>query len=815
MRRLTWWLAVLSLVACGGAGTNGGGAARPSVAQVEVSPRAALLTGRGEQALFRAEAFAQDGQPVTVPVIWTSSNAEAVSIAADGRVTAGVTVGSSQITATVGGVVSEPVLVLVAAPAPGAVLVSDAEVVAGPTPVDENAALDENYRLRLTLTPGVAVAPGAILLARESKPVGGRVLSAQPQPTGATDVVIELVPLPLLFRRLELDDSYHLDPSSVLDAQKTSAAADGGLPGRELRSAQGAAPEPGGFRLGPFDCVVGTAFGTPVTGDIRLRLEPDVTITRHLALGEDGQLTSLTLAATGTLKATGTVSLRFSPGFEGSLSCKYLITKVPIPLAGALSIIGGLQIPVGLKGEIKASVATNLVEAGGEIKANARTSMGIAYTPETGLVPIAEVEDSIEIKPTFSLTESGIPLVVTVGIGFGPTVGLDVGFNLPLLGAASLSLVDGSVMAKAEASMSPWIIQILEPARASSYEAKVALGVGPGKSAAQALTFLGGAVAIKPAFSIEKKLARSPTGSLTADRQEVAPGGAVDFRVRLDRDSTTFFGVANVDQIRIYHRAPGQEDPEVIATLGGGADATWSWNPGIGDLGYHEFWAATVSVLVPLLPLEVTADSRVPIHVGYAGGWRGELSFRATGASSETTTSPAGQTTVERTLTAGGQTMVKQVQPLYEGGLLEATAATADVSLVETTTFVPNAGSPGECRYGTRTQTTTTGSTVPLEVPTVAVLSIAPAAQEYTIVYEPPSVQATMEVVTTQFLVSGPDTCVPSGPSTSTFPATFDFASALGSGPVVPPGTITGEASFLGGSQPEASYEVEWHLSFQ
>jgi hypothetical protein len=133
----------------------------------------------------------------------------------------------------------------------------------------------------------------------------------------------------------------------------------------------------------------------------------------------------------------------------------------------------------------------------------------------------------------------------------GPTVGLDVGINLPLLGGASLSLLEAWLQLKADATLTLPFIQLAEPTLAAKYGAKVGLKVGPGSDAKKALSFLGGAVTVNTELSIERKLATSPVGTMTANRTEAQLGDAVQVTVALDADTTSFLGLANVEEIRI------------------------------------------------------------------------------------------------------------------------------------------------------------------------------------------------------------------------------------------------------------------------
>ena len=135
----------IGLVSCGSGGGGGGVVAVSdnSVARVEVTPKAVLLSGAGESETLSVTAYNAAGQLVSTSsaaalssLTWTSNKPADVSIDADGILTSHASLGSAQIVAEVDGVSSAPVLVTVAQPAAGAVLVDDTQVVGNIQPAD-------------------------------------------------------------------------------------------------------------------------------------------------------------------------------------------------------------------------------------------------------------------------------------------------------------------------------------------------------------------------------------------------------------------------------------------------------------------------------------------------------------------------------------------------------------------------------------------------------------------------------------------------------------------------------------------------------
>ncbi|HUP83667.1 MAG TPA: Ig-like domain-containing protein, partial [Candidatus Limnocylindria bacterium] len=177
--------------------------------RIEVEPSAVLLTGSGQTAQLTATATAADG---TVPsVSWRSSDPASVSVDEGGKVTAITDLGSAVVFAEAGDR-STPVAVLIAEPAPHAVLVSDAQIVGSAQRLgDPNGPPANGDRYRVALTGIEAPATGTIVLATGSAEVAGRVVAAT-QAGETVDVEYELVPLPQLFARYSIDLDLPLDP---------------------------------------------------------------------------------------------------------------------------------------------------------------------------------------------------------------------------------------------------------------------------------------------------------------------------------------------------------------------------------------------------------------------------------------------------------------------------------------------------------------------------------------------------------------------------------------------------------------------------
>ena len=97
---------------------------------VVIDKPSVFLTASGQGARLAAQVLDEQGVPVPGTVRWTSSAPGQVSVDANGQLQALVALGSATIVAEAGELRSAPTLVVVATPQPGALLVSDAQVVA-------------------------------------------------------------------------------------------------------------------------------------------------------------------------------------------------------------------------------------------------------------------------------------------------------------------------------------------------------------------------------------------------------------------------------------------------------------------------------------------------------------------------------------------------------------------------------------------------------------------------------------------------------------------------------------------------------------
>lgn len=620
--------------------------------RIVVTPAAVLFTRQGDHTMLRAEVFDASGRPVSATgFTWESSRPEMVNVDAGGQVTATAALGSSQIRVRAGGFVSPPVTVLVAEPATGAVLVTDAQILAGPTPMDPDAASDVGSKVVVSVTGVPTLEPGTVLLASEGKSVAGRVVTATPVAgEDQLDVVLELIPLYDLFERLHVESSYDIDPAAMAEALATSA------PASKSSRPQTLPDRP----LGPFDCKFKASVGA-ITGTGSVDLRPDMKL--DFVLSKDGvwgDWQEIMFKLEGSVTVTGSLGLTFSPGSVFSLSCEKVVARIPIPVNGAMSALVRLEVPISIEGEITATLALTTFKAGLELRGENKIAVGFQYTPQGGTKNLGSSTNKMELKPTYTVPdvpgsapgEAGSNALITVAVSLGAGVGLNVS---SLVGW--LSLLKASLMIKAEAKVGGKIKGGLW--FNTAYDLKPTIKAGAGSDVKKALSWFGGLAKLDPSITLTLPvISQSPRGPLTADKMRVNPMQPVTLSVDLDPETLTFVGIDNVVDVRFYRNNQTDVGFELLETVPGSprrTKYTYTYTPTFKDgaAGSVLFWAGVTTRFLPFLNLEVNPMSLLTVRVGEGGTlWKGSV----TTTCSEARTNPDNHDTLTSSLSSTIQT---------------------------------------------------------------------------------------------------------------------------------------------------------------
>lgn len=542
-----------------------------AIARIDVEPGAVLLPSAGSSRALAVRAYDASDLP-TVPegVSWTSSDPSVVTISDAGVVAAVSTAGSAQITAAANGVVSAPVLALVARPAEGAILVEDAQIAGVPEPVDASAAygLGWQYRVRLagTTLPDI----GAIMLGTGEAPVGGRVIAAT-QAGDTAIVTLEIVSPAEMFAELVVNASLDLSEAELIVPDEVDQAfsmqrvrggaieftrrASGSLRASgmhsSLRYGTGARASDLDFNLGPFKCrIEATVAPLQLTGNATFTVTPDLTYD----LAYDSNAGGLQrLALRGDVLASVKVEPKLETSFESKVDCNAKLAQITLPIGGPLSLIFGGQVPLGVGFEMngKTTVANAGVRV--EVDAEASAEIGIDCTGPCQMINTLDSTGEGSFEPLLPDPSEQFKVELRIfPYGFAK---LSIGN--PLLNALQFESFEIRAGLAQLLDLAPASVQIDNPDYASNFRLSL---FGQGKAGAKIddlLAMLNISLA-KVEARVEVPLAESPSGTLTISPASVrsgndeALGEMAEFTVTLD--PVRYFGFDAVESVELLWR---------------------------------------------------------------------------------------------------------------------------------------------------------------------------------------------------------------------------------------------------------------------
>ena len=196
-----------------------------STSSVVIDTPAVFFPATGQSAQLTAQFLDPLGASSAGTVTWSSSSPDKVSVDGSGRLVA-LAIGSAQIFAEAAGVRSAPTLVFVAQPQPGALLVTDAQVVSvGPLlRLAAGASPGVGSQYEVTLRGVEAPTPGTVVLASETAPIAGKVVITR-QETDGLVVTLALAPLYELFSAYDIRLDHRLSAFPLEAVPEKSAQA--------------------------------------------------------------------------------------------------------------------------------------------------------------------------------------------------------------------------------------------------------------------------------------------------------------------------------------------------------------------------------------------------------------------------------------------------------------------------------------------------------------------------------------------------------------------------------------------------------------
>lgn len=586
-----------------------------AVGSVLIDKPSVLLAGSGQSAQLSAQVLGAQGAPSFGSVTWTSSAPEKVSVDAAGRLVA-LAIGSAQVFAQAADVRSAPTLVIVAQPQAGALLVTDAQVVAvgPPLRVAPGALPGVGTEYEVTLRDVAAPVPGSLLMAAEMAPVAGRVVATRQEPAGLV-VTLALAPLYELFSDYDIRFDIDLSAFNFEEVANRASTQATRTTGAVWTAAQGkrasAAARPSALSA-PFkawNCdtkidssLVSRSIQLSLDNKLRLVLEDRPGFTRHTLEGSAG--------------IRGKAGLKLKVGFNAKGSCEAQ-GRLNVPIGGvfALLVMPAVRFGIGaaLDGEI------TLVE--GELSVDGSVGFSTVVGWECGGIGAAcRGLNNIKLVDDFKST-SKIPsttdMRAKISGQFYVLAGLDASF---LFGTLNAKIVEARIGPKQSFDLGFEDDQAARPDYAASYDLRLEGIVEPGSALKSAIkkVIADDTTTVKLELTISEAISQSPKGTLSVSAPRVRPDAPLDFTVDFDPTTVAYWALGyNVVGVELYRRAAGQtlfthwKFMDLIATH----RATYRWVPVEADAGIYEFAALVKTQLDPLPLLEIAKDSVKEVEV--------------------------------------------------------------------------------------------------------------------------------------------------------------------------------------------------------
>lgn len=615
MQRL-WWCALVLLLAGCPSSTNG---PIEGLVRLEVAPNNLLLTQQGEIYSLNVRGFDVLNQPVQLSnVQWISSHPEQVSVGSTGVLQAQRPTGSAQILAKVGNLVSAPLLVLVAKPVEGAVLLNDNQLPLPPqfeNPTDP-VAVGNRFSLGVV---GFNPTLGQVLIGREGKAFYGKVVALG----GGGLITLEVIPLAEAFEELAINQTLDL---SLVKPQTPEGVNLSQLPDGTWLMAYDDTASAAAATKGPICKLEGVArFGQVFKLELQQRLSFPVAIEIRA-----GRLEYLRFLVQGSLVAVGSLGVSVGEGVEFQLKCTLEMGSQSIPVGGMLSFLIQPEVPVGMGFKAKAVGMAEMLAGKVEGRVGAEVKVGFEYTPAKGLSNLSEFTPILQAQ-----------LTKTYPMQKGPRLeaGVDV-FGYANLSVASLKsgwswldeqissrtdLLEATFGPRVEANLSIAADQANDPNYAADYALKMRLNVETAgdlkKKVLERFERLAKVADIKLTSDIN--LSRSPySPNFQATPNAVSVGETVRFYLELYETNFGLgpLGFYNVGQIELYRLKNAGFIPallpfQVLPATAGQRVFEYLWTPTIEDLGEHFFVAfvRTVFLSQPLYEVDKNSQRKVVV----------------------------------------------------------------------------------------------------------------------------------------------------------------------------------------------------------
>lgn len=569
---------------------------------LELVPSGIILPSAGAAQQLSVYRVDPAGQRTAVSATFESSDPSKVSVSSNGVATAVTGIGSAQIIAHVGLESTTPVVALVATPAAGALLVTDAQIDGEIIPLDATAPITIGWRSHVRLKGATPVA-GQMVINTGSQPVGGKVISVTPVDS-VVDVVLELVPLSTLFSAINFQERI-----SLAGAQERIA-----LPRTARRDLED-------FDVGVFSCKAkGQVSSIPVRVE---NLSYSVNPNLNYEIGTTG---GTHLVVSGTLAPEVKLRPVIIGTVTGAFSCRAKVKDIIVPIGGALSQFFGAIIPYGVGFKIDAKGQTDAARFDIELQGDVDVTFGPDCRGECRLVNEIESDATGSFVPTLPPLLNGTAEVKVEAFTWAE---LHVGS--PLSGNAQFNTMEVEAGLQQSVFVASSTQQAFDSTLAAHFDLDAVLEARSGDDIAAAAGLIG--ITLPPLEATrEIPIARSPRGSFTATPGDPASGDATQLGEQvtftIDLNSADYLGAPAVDDVEIRWVQEDENGDSVLApgrpgctTLHGTAgQKQFSCNTDFlreheGKQKFYAFVHAKMFGVDFPVPLEVASNSLVTLDV--------------------------------------------------------------------------------------------------------------------------------------------------------------------------------------------------------
>lgn len=607
------------------------------VARVEIEQKGLILTQTGAFKQLTAKAFDAQGVLLTTPVTWTSGKPAVITVDASGKATAAASNGSSQIVAVAGGISSAPLVALFTETAPGAILITDSQIIGDPVETTPNAlpSFSNTYQVRLSGISHPAI--GSILMNTESKVVAGRVVAVDS--TGNPIIVtLGLLSAREMFPTLDFTETIDMSNAVVNIPPDIAAAYNITRVGNTFSFTPKASPgKSSPLESTPAKANANATIGTPFAGATGTQALPPFTSCEVSITGVGGQGAPLPIALSAPPLFTVTASpvldvsfnllsallvkrfvitaepvIKFEGGvsiaaaFEGKIECKAELFAYVVPAGGPLALILGGVVPFGVGFEAGGKITVATMGIGTKVEVKGKIKAGVVCPGGNPPCTFERAMDDFTAKvtPTLDAPSLGDLRVEPSLSAFGY---MEASIGNVFLKSLRFDFVKAKAGATLAGSFALKESQIIDPLYASDYKLSLDVSAGAGGKLGDVLTLLGlpavSALELKASTDIAKSPAGIATGAVTADKASFVSGDIINFTVKLDPATVDFFpiiGPYNVKKIQLTRKVGGVVT--VVASVNAApAQTTFTLAYTAPDSGsVVQFTAFVVTTLLPL-----------------------------------------------------------------------------------------------------------------------------------------------------------------------------------------------------------------------